>query len=293
MSVPLRTAVVTPSASLATRLPDSPAAALVYDHFAGAVGRAVNRVARRYRLAHVEAEDIRSDLWVKLLSNGGEILDRVERSANPEGYLTTIARNILLDGEIARRGKWRPSTAARREGPAAVLAERLLCREGLPVREAHEWMRCARPVLAAAAPASAMLRIHIRRGRRFVGESLLETMETRDPSPFDVRCASEASREILRLKAALVEALERLCSDDRRLLHERYVTGRTVAAIASSRSIAAKPLYRHFARLLRQLRTALVVAGVDPREAVGLLAQDHLDWHAGPLQAWSGCGHRG
>lgn len=200
--------------------------------------RAVRYVARRYRLRPSEEEDLRSDLWVRLLSNHGGILERLASAAHPTGYLTRAARNLVIDAIVARVGKRR----VRRCAPSTA------------------------PVTTASYPT-----------RRFVDAASLRGLESSEPSPFDACADAEISRQLLQLKRALVWASRELPDTDRDLLRARYVADQSVARIAAERGLDAKVLYRTYERLLRRLRLRLEAAGIDPGRATETLQHSGLD----------------
>ena len=65
-------------------------------------------------------------LWLKLLAGGGRLILEFRHRSSIETYLRTVALNLVRDRRDKEWGRWRPSRAARRRGPVAVAAERLM-----------------------------------------------------------------------------------------------------------------------------------------------------------------------
>jgi hypothetical protein len=77
------------------------------------------------------------------------------------------------------------------------------------------------------------------------------------------------------VQQVLTAAVVGLSDRDRQLLEWRFVDNLTIVAMAPRIGIAAKPLYRHFSRVLRRLRLQLESAGVDIAAARMLLDDLH------------------
>ena len=101
----------------------------------------LDRLGRFSDLPEHEAEELCSWALFKLVENNYRILASWEGRSSFSTFLTVVLVNLLRDYRIHLWGKWRPSAAARRRGPEAVLLERLCVRDGLPVDEAIERMR--------------------------------------------------------------------------------------------------------------------------------------------------------
>lgn len=251
------------------------------ERYVGPVQVAVRRAGRRYRLSPCDMDDLQSEVWVKLLARRGRILRKLRAVSHVETYLARVAANLVLDRQNAERGKWRPSAAVRRAGTDAVLIDRLMTRDGMSSDAVDEWLRCARPAARPASDLAALIARADRRPRRFIGIDGLSELASTERSPFDASCRSESARDRARVKGALARALQRLPARDRELLIERYARRTTVAEIAARAGVEAKPLYRYFGTLLRNIRQELAEAGVDRAVALRLLADDGADWDCG------------
>jgi RNA polymerase sigma factor (sigma-70 family) len=234
---------------------------LAPDRYVGQVAAAVASVARTFRLSANEADDLQSELWVRLLEHDGRVLRSFRGRARIGTYLVSIARNLVFDRRNKEWGRWRPSAAARRAGPAAVELERLISRDGWSVDAAAASLTLSGTLSAATLAATLARTRTVRVRRHFVDAAVLESMPARGSESC---AAAAAEREHLarQVHEALAGALDRLSEEDRRLLSWRFVDGITVAAIAARVQREARILYRHFYKLLCQLRASLEAAGM-------------------------------
>ncbi len=108
---------------------DDPAAWL--DANAPAITALITRAARRRRLRPQDADELRSLTWTHLLKDDCRVIRRYRGVSTMATYLYVVVERVLLDMRTAQWGKWRPSAAARRLGPQAVLYERLVRRDGM------------------------------------------------------------------------------------------------------------------------------------------------------------------
>lgn len=252
-----------------------------YEQYVAPVNKAVRRAALRHRLSSSDADDLRSEVWLRLLARRGRILRKLRGVSRIDTYLAKVATNLVLDRRNAELGKWRPSAAARRGGPDAVIVDRLMTRDGLSQDAVEEWLRCARPASTAASRAGAFSNLPLRHPRRFISVDKLSDRSSTGPSPLDAWCASESAQDLARLKAALVQVLRALAPKDRELLTQRYFWRMSVAEIAAAGGAEAKPLYRYFETLLRRVRQGLAASGFDGADARRMLAQERVDWDCG------------
>jgi RNA polymerase sigma factor (sigma-70 family) len=223
------------------------------------VARAARRAGRRFRLSATEAKDLESELWVKILTE--DTISRC-RGRSLQAYLTTVAANLLLDLRNRAWGKWRPTAAARRLGRAAIALERLAIRDGLCPQQAEASLRSRGLVVPPAfskrvgAATRPVPRLH-------VSEALLEAVPVREPDAMETLIQREREQRLRQVRRVLAKRLSELPVFERRLVGLRFVTGLSVADIARQEQLDQKPLYRRLYRILSDLRTSLVSAGVD------------------------------
>ncbi len=247
----------------------------LFELWGPAVEAAATRTARRFRLTDDQAEDLRSELWVKVSARQGRLLRHFRGQASIETYLTSVAHNLLLDQRIRDWGRWRPSVVARQHGPLGIELDRLIRRDGFTMSEAEQWFLAAYPETDRSWLRELCQRLKARSRRTFVAAECVDHYQS-DPA-VDLQAEAEAARERRRALAALRRALDGLAPADRQLLIHRYCHGISLATLAEQTAQAAKPLYRHCEQLLRDLRRAIERDGVTRAAVTG--------WIGMPLEA--------
>lgn len=214
----------------------------------------IRAVARARRLAAGDFQDFAQTVHLKLLERRYDAFSRFRGDSSLRTYLTVVVTRILLDWRNARYGKWRPSAAAVRLGPAGIGLERLISRDGHTAGEAVEIMRQATG-LGRDQLRDLVERLPQRITRRDVLPDL-EPLALSEPfrDPIDARERLERAHQVRR---ALRRAYLTLPPDDQRLLALRYEHSKTVRQIGEDLEIEPKALYRRFERLASKLRRAL------------------------------------
>lgn len=226
------------------------------------VRHVVLAVGRRYRIGRDDLDELHSLVCLKLVSDRYAVFRKFEGRSGLRTYLTTVVTRVWLDIRIARGGKWRPSAAASRLGPAAVALERLLTHDGCSLAEASRILTMNMGLARSEREARMLyesLPARIPR-RRLVHDVFLEDVPAPPPGP------SNTLDESSRFRAELAAALRTLPVEDRRLIVRRFVWEQTVAQIARELGLDQKDLYRRYDRLFVRIR-ALLGAGdtVAPR----------------------------
>jgi RNA polymerase sigma factor (sigma-70 family) len=227
------------------------------------IERAIAFVCRRYEVHGADAEDFASSVKLKLIENDYAVLRKFEGRSTFAAFIGVTIRRMLLDQLIHERGKWHPSTAARRLGNAAVELETHLYRDGRPLHEvlpvvasAHRLTLERVEALAGQLP---------RRLPRFRAVDL-DVIDAEANVPLEIleRAALAADHTAVAQRAGMIiEArLQALTDDDRRILRLRFFAGLTTAEIARVLHLDQKPLYRRIDRYLREIRQALQEGGI-------------------------------
>lgn len=224
----------------------------------------VRGVGRRYRMGHDDIEELHSVVCLKLLSEEQAVLRKFEGRSGLSTYLTTVVTRVWLDLRIARMGKWRPSMAARRLGPAAMALERLIAVDGLTL---HEASRVVVMNLGLATSDWEVRRIYEalpprRPRRRLVQAAFLDDLPA---PPLD---AATTAGESPRVRAQLARVLRELPVEDQRLIVRRFGRGQTVAQIARDLRLDQKVLYRRYDRLFVRIRAVLGADASAPSDPV-------------------------
>ena len=240
---------------------------------------------RKTRFSRQDREDFVSAVKLKLLADDYAVLRRHRGDSSFDTYLTTVVVNCFRDFRNRKLGKFRPSAAAKRLGPDAVLLERYLVRDRSDLETAIRQLRTRHRVersadelrdLAAALPP--------RTRRSFVGE---EVLESRGVEPDAERRLEERERAATakRVEKVLNLALQTLAAEDLLILKMHFGDGCTIAAIAAALGLDQRRLYTRRDRCFRQLKSALESAGLAWDRV-----EETLGWEAVEIRADFGGG---
>jgi RNA polymerase sigma factor (sigma-70 family) len=246
------------------------------------IEQVISFVCRRNHLSGADAEDFASHARLKLLENDYAVLRKFQERSSLKTYLVVTIQRLFLDYRIAAWGKWRPSTAARRMGPTAVLLEQLLVRDGYTFEQACEVLTTNYQVKASPQELDALCgRLPVRTRRRIENDDALVDWPVGRP-PEDLVEDRDQQHAAHRLRVTLQRLLRDLVAQDRLILALRFEDGRSVAAISTLLGLEQKPLYRRLERLLLRLREGLEANGVNAADVSDLLDAPvaHLGWGA-------------
>lgn len=231
------------------------------------VDRVVRYVARRHHLSKEDAEDLSSLVRLRLIAKDFAVFRKFQGRSNLGTYLTTVVEHIYLDFCVTNWGKWRPSAAARRLGPLAILLDQLVGRDGLTFNEAVGTLQVNHGVTASREELHAIfLQLPIRTVRRFAAEEELAAvaghMGVRDRGLE----RGDDLEVVERIEAALSRLLAELPSRDHLLLKLYFQDGLSMAAISRLLHTPAKPLYRRMNHAITTLRARLGQQGIDGKD---------------------------
>jgi RNA polymerase sigma factor (sigma-70 family) len=218
-----------------------------------AVHRAIHFVARQRRLSPDEAEELASDVYLKLLQHDAAALRGFRGESGLGTFLVVVVQRVLLDARIARSGKWRPSASARRLGEVAIALERLVFHDGLCLQEAAAVLRGTHGIGHTDDELHFLLSLLPPRARRrMVSDRELDALAASGPD------AEELFQETEMAPVAMVQrALATLPAEDRRLVELRFHDGLRLVQIARQCGMDERAIYRHFHRVLGGLRASL------------------------------------
>jgi len=209
----------------------------------------------------------------KLVEDDYRILACWEGRSTFSTYLTVVLVNLMRDYRIHVWGKWRPSAAAERQGPEAVLLEKLLIRDGLGLDEAIRRMRDEHGVSLPGEDLERIASTFPRRiGRRSAGEEELSRISIDGRVEARVEDAERAA-VAARLRQVMPGLLEALPAEDFLLLKLHFREGLSMAAISPVLGKPQRELYSIRDRCLRRLRRALEEAGLDADRVVALFSE--------------------
>lgn len=239
------------------------------------IERVIAIVCRRARVFDEDAEDFASQVKLWLIEDDYAVLRKYEGRSSLESYLTVVIQRMLADARTNARGRFRASSEAERLGPAAVLLEKLVLRDGRTLDEALPHIRAVDGDATPQSMTETLERLPERTARP--REVQIEGLEERvgGAEPADARTlAAEARRLAQRAGQTIRDELDSLPAEDRTLIRFHYGEEMTIAEIARVLRLPQRPLYRRLQALLQRFRNALGSAGIDSRTASGLIGSE-------------------
>lgn len=241
----------------------------------GTIERVIAIVCRRARLFGADAEDFASEARLALIENDYAILVKYEGRSSLDTFLTVVIQRLLADSRTRAKGRWHASTEATRIGPAAVLIETLIRRDGRSLDEAIPHISAAHPELTREAVLEILDRLPGRTARpRAVDlEAIAHVVVARESA--DAR-AEAVDRQRISTKAGTTvrDVLGALTVEDRMLIRLRFASDMSIADISRMMQLPQRPLYRRLDSLLGQLRGALTAAGINGAAAEELVGRN-------------------
>ncbi len=237
------------------------------------IDRVVARVCRAAGLQDADADDFASAVHVALIEDDYAVLRAWQKRSALATYLTVVVQRLFSDERMRALGRWEPSAAARRGGPAAVLLETMVRRDGLPIEQALPRVQAVDPSLSRA-DLEAML------------SALPDRVPRPRPLPLDVadlgnvRSNDAADGALLEKERGQVSqetsrvvrsTLSSMPAEDRAIIRCHFGSGMSIADISRTLRLPQRPLYRKLEAIVARLRGALVAAGVDGRTAESLI----------------------
>jgi RNA polymerase sigma factor (sigma-70 family) len=243
---------------------------LLLDHL-DLVNQIVRTVGRRRHLSSLEIEDLGSFVHLRLVADDYAILRKFQHRSSLWTYLAAVIERLSLDFCTEKWGRWRPSVVAERLGPAAVVLERLIHRDAHTLDEALEIVRTNHDLgLSEGRLRDLWQQLPVRVRTSHVGEEAADLLPSDDSSESGIEDADR--REIIkRLQGALATALNQLSAQDRVAIALRFDQDLSLAQIAGLTGSSVATLHRRLDKSVKQLRSALSLAGFDPREVAGLI----------------------
>lgn len=250
------------------------------------IERVIAAACRRHVCFGAEAEDFASAVKEKLIENDYAVLRKFRGEGSRcslKAYLATVVKHAFRDYLIAKRGKWRPSVAAKRLDTVGVQLETLLYRDGYSLDEAIGILQRNFHVDLSAEELTEMAECLKPRPGRRVYES--------DESPAVKNLADPAGTERVesrledrdhartadRTERALEEALSELDDEDQALLRLHYLEGLPFSQIARAMKVPQRQLYSRKDRCLKGLRASLERSGLDKKGILALLDWEKVD----------------
>jgi len=240
------------------------------------IDRAVAFACRRHRLTDSDREDFASIVKLKLVEDDCAILRAYEGRSSFSTFISIAVQRMALDYRIHLWGKWHPSAEAKRLGAVAVELEQLLRRDGRSLDDAVAILLPRFEGITAESLASLVARLPERPPRR-------REVELDDAAAVAVTSGNEVEEPLLaaerrrvseRVSAVMSALIENLPDDERLILQLRFEGGMTVAQIARALALDQKVTYRRIERRMRELKEALLRAGIATADVLDLIGRD-------------------
>jgi RNA polymerase sigma factor for flagellar operon FliA len=239
----------------------------------------VEGVCKRARVYGADAEDFAASVRLALIEDDYAVLRKWQGRASLATYLTVVVERLLADQRMHARGRWRPSVEASRLGPAALLLESLVRRDGRSIEAALPIVQSTDPSITRAYAEALLARLPERRARVVVtdlDDGTVESLAGRESA--DARALAHEARAISgRTTETVRRTLDALPLEDRMLLKFRFVAAMSIAEISRMTRLPQRPLYRRLQHILDAFRRALAAAGIDARSFEELIEDSESD----------------
>lgn len=242
------------------------------------IGRMAAMAGRRQGLRGDDLDDFASWATGRLIEHDYAVLAQFRGESSLATYLNTVVTMLACEYRVRLWGRWRPSAAARRQGPLAVRLETLVYRDRLRLDEAAETLRTTGlTTLPDRALAAILARCPARTASRAervdAADGVPVDLVPGDSAADDALLGHEADDERRSVGARLSAAVDQLPVEERVMVRLRYWQGLSVADVARALGVPQKPLYRRLERVLAALRTELERQGVDREQVRALLGE--------------------
>jgi RNA polymerase sigma factor (sigma-70 family) len=237
------------------------------------IDAAIGQVCRRHHLTAAEAEDFASDVRLHIIERNYEPLRKFQGRSTLRTYLVVVIQHLFLDYRNRVWGRWRPTVEAKRQGPIAILVERLIVRDGRALDEVIETLRTHYGVEMDERLQTLCIRLAKRApARQFVGELEAGAVESAGPLPDANVLRREHDFRAKRVQTALDRVKQALLAEERLILKMHFEDGVSVADIARVLDVNQKKLYRRLEKLLARLREGLEAEGISRAETEALFS---------------------
>ena len=233
------------------------------------IDRVIARVCRQASVRDADADDFASSVKVALIEGDYAILREWQRRSSLATYLTVVIQRLLSDDRTRTRGRWEPSAAARRGGPAAVLLETVVKRDGQSIEHALPLVRAIDPTLSRSDLESMLASVPDRAPRpRAMPLDAVGAAEVRAPDDAEaVLMENETLRLSMQTSRVVRQTLASLPTEDRTIIRCHYGSGMSIADISRMLRLPQRPLYRRIESITAHLRRALISSGIDVHTA--------------------------
>jgi RNA polymerase sigma factor (sigma-70 family) len=242
---------------------------LLLEHLA-LIDQIVRTTGRRRHLS-AEQDEFAGFVRLRLIEDDYAILRKFQHRSSMRTYLAAVIERLSVDFCVERWGRWRPSAAAERLGPVAVLLERLVTRDGHTLGEAMEIVQTGHASEMSPGELRAIWeQLPARIKTTEVSEDAAASVASTHSSEAHVEDA-ERLVNVGRLERTLRAAFANVPDQDRVLVALRFDQELSIVEIARLTGSSVPTLHRRLDRTIKQLRSALTTSGFDPREVASLI----------------------
>lgn len=236
------------------------------------IERLVRFVSRRHHLSTSDCDDFAGVVKLRLVEDDFAILRKFEHRSTLATYLTVVIERLCQDFIVSRWGKWRPSAAARRMGPVAILLEQMVVRDGVPFEEAVGTLQTNHGISQTHQQLHEMY-LALPERTRWNGVQRAAEQSAEATLRADAFYGEQDDeRDVERISSALSDALASLAPEEQRILKLRFEENLAVSEISAIVHIDSRVLYRRLHAMIRALRISLEARGIseeDIRRIVG------------------------
>lgn len=236
-------------------------------------------ICRRYSIFGDDAADVLGDVELRLVRDDYAALKQCRNWNNPKPFLRVLISRVALDWMVSQWGKWRPTALARRLGPAAVLLERLILRDGMSRDEAilialnaDELTESREELMDFLAALPLAPRSHTVR--------LDDQVDVPGVKSAGGSAATDESLSRLRqILDAMQDEVQRLGAQDKIIIKMKYFDGFKGRQIAETVRETEQWVFRCIYKVMKTIRTRLEARGIEwseVRELFDVLDDDHL-----------------
>ena len=237
------------------------------------------RACRRARIHDADAEDFVASVKLALVENDYAILRQYQGRAALTTYLTIVIERMLADERMHRLGRFHASAEAVRLGPAAILVETLVRRDGRSLDEALPILRSVEPSLTREYAEALLARLPERRPRAVTIDldsappAKLATPQGADTAVL----AGEASRMLESAAEVIRATIASFHLEDRTLVRFHFGMGMNISDISRMLRLPQRPLYRRVQSLLQKLRGELEARGLGGKSVEDMLERASIE----------------
>ncbi|HEV7767843.1 MAG TPA: sigma-70 family RNA polymerase sigma factor [Thermoanaerobaculia bacterium] len=237
------------------------------------IDRVVARVCRLGGVQGADADDFSSSVKLALLENDYAVLRGWQQRSSLATYLTVVVQRLLSDQRVQMRGRWEPSAAARRGGPAAIALETAVLRDGQSLEQALPRVQALDPSLRREHAEVLLASMPMRTPRlRAVELDAMQGVDVRGADTADGPLMEKETQRLSMQTSTIVrEVLASMSAEDRTIIRSHFGTGMSIADIARMMRLPQRPLYRRIESITAKLRRALMASGIDEVTAESLI----------------------